>query len=99
MSTGADRGNAPGTVAGAGKVGMKLEVSIIPVSDVDRAREFYKKRGSTSFGSASDLASAMRRASTARGKHEKRIGTTDPNWPDWYAKYMAAEQAGAELPT
>jgi catechol 2,3-dioxygenase-like lactoylglutathione lyase family enzyme len=53
----------------------------------------------TSFGSASDLASAMRRAAAAHGEHEKRIGEADANWPDWYAKYMVAEQAGTELPT
>jgi len=53
----------------------------------------------TSFGSASDLADAMRRASAAHGEHEKRIGHADPNWPDWYAEYMVAEQAGTELPT
>jgi catechol 2,3-dioxygenase-like lactoylglutathione lyase family enzyme len=52
----------------------------------------------TSFGSAGDLASAMRRASAAHGEHEKRIGAADPDWPDWYAAYMVAEQAGAELP-
>ena len=54
--------------------------------------------GVTSFGSASDLASALRRAATAHGEHEKRIGQADPNWPDWYAEYLAAEQAGTELP-
>jgi catechol 2,3-dioxygenase-like lactoylglutathione lyase family enzyme len=53
----------------------------------------------TLFGSASDLADAMRRASAAHGQHEKRIGHADADWPDWYAKYMVAEQAGAELPT
>ena len=53
----------------------------------------------TSFGSASDLADAMRRASAAHGEHEKRIGEADANWPDWYAQYMVAEQAGTELPT
>jgi catechol 2,3-dioxygenase-like lactoylglutathione lyase family enzyme len=52
----------------------------------------------TSFGSASDLASAMRRASAAHGEHEKRIGEADPNWPDWYAEYMVSEQTGAEPP-
>jgi catechol 2,3-dioxygenase-like lactoylglutathione lyase family enzyme len=52
----------------------------------------------TTFASASDLADAMRRASAAHGEHEKRIGAADPNWPDWYAKYMVAEQAGTELP-
>jgi catechol 2,3-dioxygenase-like lactoylglutathione lyase family enzyme len=52
----------------------------------------------TSFASASDLASAMRRASAAHGEHEKRTGEADENWPDWYAEYMVAEQSGAELP-
>ncbi len=53
----------------------------------------------TTFASANDLASAMRRAEAAHGQHEKRIGAADPNWPDWYAAYMVAEQAGTELPT
>ena len=53
----------------------------------------------TSFASASDLASAMRRASVAHGEHETRTGgQRDENWPDWYAEYMVAEQAGKELP-
>ena len=52
----------------------------------------------TSFSSASDLASALRRAAAAHGEHEKRIGAADANWPDWYASYMVAEQSGAELP-
>jgi catechol 2,3-dioxygenase-like lactoylglutathione lyase family enzyme len=55
--------------------------------------------GVTSFGSASDLASALRRAADAHGEHEKRTGEHDDNWPDWYAAYMVAEQSGAELPT
>jgi catechol 2,3-dioxygenase-like lactoylglutathione lyase family enzyme len=53
----------------------------------------------TSFGSVSDLASALRRAETAHGEHEKRTGQRDANWPDWYAAYMLAEQAGTTLPT
>ena len=52
----------------------------------------------TSFGSASDLASALRRAATAHGEHEKRTGKADANWPDWYAEYMVRDQAGKELP-
>jgi catechol 2,3-dioxygenase-like lactoylglutathione lyase family enzyme len=52
----------------------------------------------TTFGSASDLADAMRRAAAAHGEHEQRIGEADENWPDWYAAYMAAEQSGEELP-
>jgi catechol 2,3-dioxygenase-like lactoylglutathione lyase family enzyme len=52
----------------------------------------------TTFASANDLASAMRRAADAHGEHEKRNGQRDANWPEWYAAYIAAEQAGTELP-
>ena len=35
----------------------------------------------------------------AHGEHEKRTGgQRDENWPDWYAAYMVAEQAGKPLP-
>ena len=52
------------------------------------------------FASTADLANAMRRASVAHGEHEKREGGEyDVNWPDWYAAYIVAEQAGRELPT
>ncbi len=54
--------------------------------------------GDTTYTSAGDLASALRRAAAAHGEHEKRIGQADPNWPDWYAEYMVREQAGQELP-
>jgi catechol 2,3-dioxygenase-like lactoylglutathione lyase family enzyme len=53
----------------------------------------------TSFSSVGDVASALRRAAAAHGEHEKRIGKEDPDWPDWYATYIVAEQAGAELPS
>jgi catechol 2,3-dioxygenase-like lactoylglutathione lyase family enzyme len=53
----------------------------------------------TAFASTADLASALRRAAAAHGGHEKRIRMEDENWPDWYAAYMVAEQAGTELPT
>jgi catechol 2,3-dioxygenase-like lactoylglutathione lyase family enzyme len=52
----------------------------------------------TAFASVADLSAAMRRASVAHGEHEKRIGAADPDWPDWYAAYMVAENAGTELP-
>jgi catechol 2,3-dioxygenase-like lactoylglutathione lyase family enzyme len=52
----------------------------------------------TTFASANDLASALRRAASAHGKHEERTGQADANWPDWYAAYMVAEQTGGELP-
>src|SRR4029077_20962801 len=46
----------------------------------------------TNFTSASDLASALRRAAAAHGQHEARIGQADKNWPDWYAEYVVREQ-------
>src|SRR6202022_1520795 len=52
----------------------------------------------TTFASASDLASAFRRAAAAHGQHGGRAGQADPNWPDWYADYMVREQAGEKLP-
>jgi catechol 2,3-dioxygenase-like lactoylglutathione lyase family enzyme len=171
---------------GVASVDMKFELAVIPVSDVDRAKEFYRKlqwrldadfdiqaaraelagRGvpisevfhdgagvyagtdepylfgrfrasgpesqhrsyrsfasfhdpdgngwllqeitarlpgridsaTTSFASARDLASALRRAASAHGQHEQRIGQADPNWPDWYAEFMVREQNGEEPP-
>jgi catechol 2,3-dioxygenase-like lactoylglutathione lyase family enzyme len=55
--------------------------------------------GTSSFGSPSDLASALRRAAAAHGEHEQRAGgQRDENWPDWYAEYIVREQAGLEPP-
>src|SRR5262249_42530242 len=54
----------------------------------------------TTFASAGDLSAAMGRAASAHGEHEKRMGGEyDADWPDWYASYMVAEQAGTEFPT
>jgi len=63
----------------------------------------------TAFGSTAELASALRRAETAHAEHEKRTGhrlkaglaerVRDDHWPGWYAEYIAAEQAGTELPS
>jgi catechol 2,3-dioxygenase-like lactoylglutathione lyase family enzyme len=55
-------------------------------------------RAETLFASAKDLATALRHAAAAHGQHEKRTGQPDPNWPEWYAAYMVAEQAGEALP-
>ena len=52
----------------------------------------------TTYASVADLSAAMRQASVAHGEHEKRIGQADADWPDWYAAYMVAAQAGTELP-
>jgi catechol 2,3-dioxygenase-like lactoylglutathione lyase family enzyme len=53
----------------------------------------------TTFASAIELAGALRRAAAAHGEHEKLSGQHDENWPDWYASYIVAEQAGTQLPT
>jgi catechol 2,3-dioxygenase-like lactoylglutathione lyase family enzyme len=60
----------------------------------------------TAFASTADLASALRRAEAARREHENRPGPShlfhrpgrDEDWPAWYAVYLAAEQAGTDLP-
>ncbi|MEV6766813.1 VOC family protein [Streptomyces sp. NPDC051105] len=52
----------------------------------------------TSFASADDLAGALRRAAAAHGEHEARTGVADPDWPDWYARYMVSERAGTRPP-
>ena len=55
--------------------------------------------GDTTFSSSAEIASALRRAAAAHGEHEKRNGGQhDVNWPDWYAEYIAKEQAGEPLP-
>ncbi|MEV4315037.1 VOC family protein [Actinocrispum sp. NPDC049592] len=54
--------------------------------------------GVTTYSSVSDLSGALQRAAKAHGEHEKRTGEADPNWPDWYAQYMTAENTGTELP-
>jgi len=52
------------------------------------------------FASPAELAAALRRAATGHGEHEKRTGKPDTvGWPDWYAEYMVAEQAGKPLPS
>lgn len=48
-------------------------------------------RTGPAYESADDLAEALRRAAAAHGKHEEEIGKADPDWPDWYARYMLDE--------
>ena len=40
------------------------------------------------------LADALRRAKAAHGKYEEETGKADPDWPEWYARYLADEAAG-----
>ncbi|MET8153180.1 VOC family protein [Actinoplanes sp. NPDC049668] len=54
--------------------------------------------GATTYTSVAGLAGALRRAAAAHGEHERRTGEADENWPDWYAEYLASEQAGTEPP-
>jgi catechol 2,3-dioxygenase-like lactoylglutathione lyase family enzyme len=55
---------------------------------------------STTFTSSTELAATLRRAAAAHGEHEKRLpGQKHDDWPDWYAEYIVAEQAGKPLPT
>jgi len=68
------------------------------VQEVTRRLPGRIDSATTTFASANDLASAMRRAEAAHGEYEKRNGLRDANWPNWHATYMAAEQAGTDLP-
>jgi catechol 2,3-dioxygenase-like lactoylglutathione lyase family enzyme len=63
--------------------------------------------GETGYVSTADLEGALRRAEAAHREHEKhgrgphllhRSGQEE-DWPAWYASYMAAEQAGTDLPS
>jgi catechol 2,3-dioxygenase-like lactoylglutathione lyase family enzyme len=68
------------------------------VQEVTRRAPGRTDPAKTTFASANDLASAMQRAQAAFGEHEKRNGQPNANWPEWYAAYVVAEQAGTELP-
>jgi hypothetical protein len=35
------------------------------------------------------LTDALQRAAAAHGLHEQELGRPDPDWPQWYAAYMA----------
>ncbi|MFC0678479.1 VOC family protein [Lysobacter korlensis] len=52
----------------------------------------------TSFASAQDLSSALRRAEAAYDEHAERTGGRITERPEWFAKYLVAEQAGEQLP-
>jgi catechol 2,3-dioxygenase-like lactoylglutathione lyase family enzyme len=68
------------------------------VQEVTRRAPGRIDPATTTFASTNDLASAIQRAAAAHDNHEKNNGQRDANWPDWYAAYIAAEQAGTDLP-
>ena len=84
------------TDIGNGQVDFHLEVQVIPVSDVDRARKFYERLG---WRLDDDVA-------PMDGLHEKSGGRShllhrpghEKDWPAWYAAYLVAEQTGTDLP-
>jgi catechol 2,3-dioxygenase-like lactoylglutathione lyase family enzyme len=61
----------------------------------------------TGYVSTADLEGALHRAEAAHREHQKRSGRShllhrsgqDDDWHAWYASYMAAEQAGTDLPS
>ena len=64
---------------------FRLEVVVIPVSDVDRAKAFYQGLGwrlDADFATGPDF------------RVVQETGKADPDWPTWYARYMADEAAG-----
>jgi hypothetical protein len=80
-----------GTEASVGRADMRLEVMVIPVSDVDREKEFYGRMQATLL--------TVSGIETTHDELVRRGVEADPNWPGWYAAYMIAEQTGTELPT
>ena len=48
------------------------------------------------YDSVTGLADALRRAEAAHGKYEQETGQPDPDWPQWYAQYLADEAAGQD---
>ena len=77
------------------------------VQEITTRRPGRMNPAETGYVSTADLEAALRRAKAAHSEHEKRSGRShllhrsdhDEDWPSWYASYMAAEQAGTDLPS
>jgi catechol 2,3-dioxygenase-like lactoylglutathione lyase family enzyme len=41
------------------------------------------------YGSVAEVEQALRDVAAAHGRHEMELGREDPDWPAWYAGYMA----------
>ena len=88
--------------ASVAKVNMKFEIVVIPVSDVDRAKEFYARLGwrlDADYDNCNDFRVTRftppgSGCSVIFGKNVTGAapGQRDANWTDWYAAYMVAEQ-------
>src|SRR6202451_3556981 len=77
------------------KVDMKLEAVVIPVSDIDRAKQFHANLGwrlDADFPFDNGFRAVPCTSGPAKGPRQR-----DGNWPEWYAAYMVAEQAGKEV--
>jgi catechol 2,3-dioxygenase-like lactoylglutathione lyase family enzyme len=76
------------------------------VQEVTTRRPGRMNPAETGYVTAADLEGALRRAQDAHhrgqgtgGSHLLHRSQHDENWPAWYAAYMAAEQAGTDLPS
>ena len=77
------------------------------VQEVTTRRPGRMRPTETGYVTAADLEGALRRAEAAHREREKHNGGShllhrarpDEDWPAWYAAYMAAEQAGTDLPS
>jgi catechol 2,3-dioxygenase-like lactoylglutathione lyase family enzyme len=75
------------------------------VQEVTTRRPGRMNPTETGYVTAADLEGALRRAEAAHGEREKHSGGLlhrshqDENGAAWYASYMAAEQAGTDLPS
>jgi hypothetical protein len=45
------------------------------------------------------LTEALQSAAAAHGRYEQELGRPDPDWPQWYARYMTRRlgEAGYQL--
>ncbi|MFI6762325.1 hypothetical protein ACIBF5_24640 [Micromonospora sp. NPDC050417] len=49
------------------------------------------------YSSVQELEQSLRDAAAAHGRHEAETGREDPDWPTWYADYMARTQTGKSV--
>jgi hypothetical protein len=87
MNSNDEHASKPSGTAGAENADLKPEVVVIPVSDIDRAKQFHGRTRTLGAQFQPD------------GADGRVSGPADGNWPGWYAAYMVAEQAGAGLPS